>query len=331
MLVSAIIPTYNRAKTIERALNSVLAQTWKEIEVIVVDDGSTDQTIEILKAYGDKVRVIRQQNGGPSAARNTGIKAAKGEIISFLDSDDAWLPLKTERQVKLLQRTESSGVVCCVCNARMLFSSGAITSFQAARLHPEQTEGIWSNPAQILIDRFLFFNQVAAVRREALDHSGYFREDLRIMEDYDMALRLSLAGPWAFIADPMVIWHEDAGSGLSRNLDQLELCQLVLKILDDLSNSSQFGPLLPSAPLLHRRLLLKKKINALSLLSQSSRIRWLSGKRLLLCLKIYEAIYRRLPCASRMITGVILADPGRSRSEWSQQDSVIGKPINRSE
>ncbi len=156
MLVSVIIPTYNRARTIERAVNSVLAQTWKEVEVIVVDDGSTDQTSEVLKVYGDKIRVIHQQNGGASAARNTGIKAATGEIISFLDSDDEWLPSKTERQVKLLQRTESSGVVCCVCDARMLFSSGTVTSFQSARLHPEQVEGIWSNPAEVLATRFFF-------------------------------------------------------------------------------------------------------------------------------------------------------------------------------
>jgi len=85
MLVSVIIPTYNRAKTIERAVNSVLNQTWNQIELIVVDDGSTDQTVEVLKRYGNKIRLIRQQNGGPGAARNTGIKAATGDVISFLD------------------------------------------------------------------------------------------------------------------------------------------------------------------------------------------------------------------------------------------------------
>ena len=302
MLVSVIIPTYNRAKTIERAVNSVLAQTWKEIEVIIVDDGSTDQTSEVLKAYGDKIRVIYQQNGGASAARNTGIKAATGKIISFLDSDDEWLPSKTERQVKLLQCTESSGVVCCVCNARMLFSSGTVTSFQTARLHPEQAECVWSNPTPILIDRFLFFNQVVAVRREALDRIGYFRKDLRIMEDYDLALRLSLAGPWALITDSLVIWHEDAGSGLSRNLSQLDKCRITLQILNDFNNSAQFGPMLPSPRLRHRRLLLKRKIDALVLSSQPERSRWLSGKFMLWCLKIYEAIYRRLPFITRMHT-----------------------------
>ena len=304
MLVSVIIPTYNRSKTIERAVNSVLAQTWKELEIIVVDDGSTDRTDEILRAYGNKIRFIRQQNGGASAARNTGIRAATGEIISFLDSDDEWLPEKTERQVKLLQRTESSGVVCCICNARMLFSSGTVTSFQTSRLFPQQSEGVWSNPGQVLLDRFLLFNQVAAVWRKTLDHSGYFREDLRIMEDYDLALRLALIGPWAFIADPLMIWHEDAGSGLSRNIGQLEICRRTEQILNDLSRSAQFGPLMPRAQLSHRQLLLEREIDALVLSSQNNCIRSLSGRLLLWGLKCYGAVYRRLPFTSRMVTHV---------------------------
>jgi glycosyltransferase involved in cell wall biosynthesis len=302
MLVSVIIPTYNRAKTIERAINSALAQSWKHLEVIVVDDGSTDETVQLLENYGDKIHLIRQRNQGASAARNTGIRAATGEILSFLDSDDEWLPTKTERQVKLLQRTESFGVVCCVCNARKLYSSGAVTSFQTAQLRPDQAEGVWSNPADILIDRFFFFNQVAAVRREVLDHSGYFREDLRIMEDYDLALRLSVAGPWAFIADTLVVWHEDAGVGLSRNVGQLDKCRIALQILSDLSNSAQFGPRLRCSRLLHRRLFLKREIEALILFAQQDRVRRLSGKILLLCLKIYGVLYRRLPFTSRMIT-----------------------------
>jgi len=302
MLVSVIIPTYNRARTIERAINSVLAQSWKPIEVIVVDDGSTDETSDLLATYGNKIRIIKQRNQGASAARNTGIKAAVGEIISFLDSDDSWLPEKTERQVKLLQQTESSGVKCCVCDATMLFGTGTVSSFATAGLHPKQREGVWTNPAEVLTMNFLFFNQVVAVRREALEQSGYFREDLRIMEDYDLALRLSLIGPWAFIADPLVVWHEDAGSGLSRNLSQLEICRHMFHILNDLSNSVQFGPLLPGAPLRHRRRFLKRKINALVLSSESGRLRAASGRFLLLCLKVYEAIYQRCPSTARMIT-----------------------------
>lgn len=309
MLVSAIIPTFNRARTIERAVNSVLNQTWKKIEVIVVDDGSTDQTVEILKTYRGKIRVICQKNGGASAARNTGIKAATGEIISFLDSDDEWLPEKTERQVQLLQRTESSGITCCVCDSRMVRSSGTATSFQLAGLRPRQTEGVWSNPAQILMDRFLLFNQVAAIRREALDRCGYFREDLKIMEDYDLALRLALNGPWAFIAIPLAVWHEDAGSGLSRNVSQLAKCHHALMILRQLSSSAQFGAhfrALSAQGRLNRRLrLLSNEVRALNLSNESNAFAKMLGKSLHLYLRGSEALYRRLPFLHRMITNPV--------------------------
>jgi glycosyltransferase involved in cell wall biosynthesis len=312
MLVSVIIPTYNRSKTIARAVNSVLAQTWKEIEVIVVDDGSTDQTKDVLSQYGDKIRVIRQQNGGPSAARNTGINASKGDIISFLDSDDEWLPSKTERQVRLFQGPQSVKVVGCVCNARMLYSTGAKTSFQIAGLHPKHAEGVWANPAQILVDRFLLFNQVASIRRAAFEKVGCFRQDMRLMEDYDMALRLSLAGPWAYVADPLVIWHEDAGSGLSRNVSQHEISRVALTILDDLSHSAHLRGRLQGGRLRHRRWLLKSKMDALVLASQSDGIRAFSGKLILVGLRIYEALYRRSPFIARMKTNQIegqSADP----------------------
>ena len=303
MLVTAIIPTYNRAKTIERAVNSVLAQTWKEMEVIVVDDGSTDQTNEVLKAYGDKIRVIRQQNGGPSAARNTGIKAATGEIIAFLDSDDEWLPLKTERQAKLLQRTASAGVVCCVCNARMLFSSGTVFSFESAGLHPEQAEGIWSNPVDILMNRFLFFNQVVAVRREALSQSGLFREDLPygLNDDYDLSLRLSLVGPWAFIAEPLVEWHEHIDN-ISRSHRQLEICIHTLRILKDINDSPRFRGILPQARLNRRLRSLNNSIYALRLETHENPSMRLLGRCFHFCLRGYEALHSRISPAPRMLT-----------------------------
>ena len=303
MLVSVIIPTYNRAGTIERAVNSVLAQTWKKTEIIVVDDGSTDQTDQVLKTYGDKIRVIRQKNSGPSAARNTGIKAATGEVISFLDSDDAWLPLKTERQAKLLQRTESSGVVCCVCNARMLFSSGTITSFQSARLQPEQAEGVWSNPAHILIDRFLLFNQVAAVRREALSQSGLFREDLPygLNDDYDLSLRLALIGPWAFIADPLVEWHEHVDN-ISRTHRQLEISTQTMRILKDINNSPRFQQMLPQAMLNRRLRSLSNSICALRLETHKNLSMRLLGRWLQLYLRGSAALYSRMSPASQMLT-----------------------------
>ncbi|EEF62373.1 glycosyltransferase family 2 protein [Pedosphaera parvula] len=300
MLVSAIIPTYNRARTIGSTLESVLSQTWKELEVIVVDDGSTDDTAAVVAGYGDRVRLIRQRNQGPSVARNTGIKASKGEIVSFLDSDDSWLPEKTARQVNLMQRTAGFGVECCVCNARMVYATQTINSFDVADLRPESPEGVWTNPAQVLMDRFLFFNQVVAVRRELLERTGYFREDLRIMEDYDMAMRLSLSGPWGYIAEPLVIWQGGAENSLSQGVSQVDACLQTFQILNDLKSSSQWGPLLPKH-LLHRRMrVLKHRGVAFQLSGQSRPLnRWL-GKLLMIYLQMYEKIYWRLPTTPRM-------------------------------
>jgi glycosyltransferase involved in cell wall biosynthesis len=306
MLVSVIIPTYNRAGTIKRTLESVLNQSWRDLDIIVVDSGSTDGTIEILTAYGDKIRVLCQKKEGPGAARNAGIKAARGEIISFLDSDDEWLPEKTERQVKLLQATESAGVKCCVCNARMLFPSQILTSFASADLYPESQEGIWLNPAEVLVTRFLLFNQVVAVRREALEQAGCFLQGNNIyenlLEDYDLALRLSLIGPWAYIADPMVVYHGDTKDSISQGTTQLEASRRAHEILVNMSNSAKFGPLLPQK-LLHRRIrLLTQQIAALRLSVQPSPTAKLSGKLQLLYLRGRQAIYWRLPSTPRMMT-----------------------------
>jgi len=100
--VSIVIPAFNASWCIRRAVDSVLAQTFTDFELIVVDDGSTDETAEILRSYGDALRVVSQPNGGMSCARNAGIRIARGRYIAFLDADDRWLPAKLERQVKLL-------------------------------------------------------------------------------------------------------------------------------------------------------------------------------------------------------------------------------------
>jgi glycosyltransferase involved in cell wall biosynthesis len=210
-LVSAIIPTYNRAHLVGEAVDSVLGQTYGNIEVIVVDDGSTDDTQAELKRYGNRIRVITQQNAGPSAARNLGIDASRGEFVSFLDSDDLWLPSKIERQVKLMQEAGES-VPCCLCNILMQWNDREIASFEISSLKSSVPEGIWSNAAEVLATRFVLFNQGAMVRREVLNAIGSFDESLRLLEDYELALRLSLQGPWAFIEEPLVVWRETAGS-----------------------------------------------------------------------------------------------------------------------
>lgn len=210
LLASVIIPAYNREDTIGGAVESALVQTYGELEVIVVDDGSTDGTVRALERFGDRIRVICQQNAGPSAARNRGVAASNGEIVGFLDSDDHWLPDKIAKQVALMERA-GPGMCCCVCNATVKGVGGAVigNTFDSAGIHFGFEQGVWTNPQDVLSTRFLLFNQVVAIRREAFDRIGGFNEDLRLLEDYELALRLSAAGPWGVIRDPLVIKFND--------------------------------------------------------------------------------------------------------------------------
>jgi len=109
--VSVVIPTFNRARLVGLTIDSVLAQSYRDMEIIVVDDGSTDDTPQVLAKYGDRIRAIRQPNGGMNAARNAGIAQARGEYLALLDSDDLWLPFKTALQVELLDRFPQTGFV----------------------------------------------------------------------------------------------------------------------------------------------------------------------------------------------------------------------------
>ena len=214
-LVSVIIPTYNRTDVVGNAIDSVLQQTYKKIEIIVVDDGSTDNTQDKLAQYRNVIKVVRQVNAGPAAARNRGVEVSRGEILAFLDSDDLWLPTKIERQVDAMQKTDKS-VPCCLCNAIIHAPNGEErTSFDLACLKASYKEGIWKNVAQVLSTRCVFFTQALAVRREAFLRVGGFDDSLPVMEDHDLALRLSLAGPWVYIKEPLVIYHADRPDGLA--------------------------------------------------------------------------------------------------------------------
>src|SRR5271156_951931 len=187
-LVTAIIATYNRGYIVCEAIESILQQTYGKVELIVVDDGSTDNTQDKLREYGERIRVIYQRNSGPAAAWNSGIQSSRGEIIAFLGSDDIWFPTFVERQVSVLQRCDQS-VPCCLANAVLSFRNGKhTTAFDNAPVDPAHEEGIWSNVSDVLTTRFILFGQTVAIRRNALERVR-FDEGLRYLEDYDLALR----------------------------------------------------------------------------------------------------------------------------------------------
>jgi len=221
-LVSVIIPTYNRSTTLGRAIRSVLNQTYPDVELIVVDDGSTDDTVSILGSYGERIRWMSQQQSGPSAARNTGARLATGKFLSFLDSDDCWESDKIAIQVDLLLRSGEQ-VPCCICDALIIDPNGSqTTSFSVAGVDCSLERGYWTNPELVIATRFILFNQVALIWRSAFEAVGGFCEDLKLLEDHDLAFRLACLGPWGFDERQLVKkYNETLGIGVTAMRDQL--------------------------------------------------------------------------------------------------------------
>jgi glycosyltransferase involved in cell wall biosynthesis len=302
-LISVIIPAYNRAHTVAETVDSVLGQTYTNLEVIVVDDGSTDNTKEILRRYGGRIKNIQQMNAGQMVARNRGIAESQGEIVTFLDSDDIWMPTCVERHVKLLQGTGPE-VPCSLANGWLEFSDGRrITSFQNSSLAPPLEEGLWLNPADVLPTRFVMFCQFVAIRREALKIVRGFDEDLKYMEDYALPLRLSLLGPWGFIREPLVVWRQGAADTVSvsqRALKQarpLRESLLVIRkrYLQDIAGKQEFK----SAQRLQKRELWhdEMELRAIALRERGAKMR---GDLLFNAIRYRKAALRRTSSFAKM-------------------------------
>jgi glycosyltransferase involved in cell wall biosynthesis len=231
--VSVIIPTYNRAELICQTIENVFQQTYQDFEIIIVDDGSTDDTLQKLAKFGEKIRVVTQANAGAAAARNRGAKVASGEMIAFQDSDDVWMPTKLEKQLKVLQDARAD-VSCCLCNAEMHFADKSTTSFELAWLQPAIESGLWTNVAEVLSTTSVLFNQCSLIRSETFKKIGGFDEQYRYMEDYDLPMRLSLEGrTWAFVREPLVIWRQGSPQSLylqaMGNEIRLKECELQIR------------------------------------------------------------------------------------------------------
>jgi glycosyltransferase involved in cell wall biosynthesis len=193
--VSVVIPVYNRAATIKRALNSVLAQSFKDYEIVVVDDGSSDETVAIVRAeYSQALLICHPQNRGASAARNTGIKAARGRWIALLDSDDTWAPDKLARQVSLLEGAPS----------------GIMASATGFYLHKGgKTEAVRIDFAPTQFRREIIFGcsispgSTLVADRRVFDDIGLYDETMRRLEDWDWLLRYADRYDLAYIAEPV--------------------------------------------------------------------------------------------------------------------------------
>jgi len=205
--VSVVIPTYNRAREVCRAVESALQQTRAPLEVIVADDGSTDGTEQALAGYGGPVRYLRIPHSGlPARARNAGIAEARGDYIAFLDSDDAWLVAKLERQAAVLDANPEVGLV----SANALLVKGDGDEPSGAYLPDDRATGEFCL-ADLLYTNFVI-TSTAVARRSVL--LGGFDEDrrLRAIEDYDLWLRMSLVSRVHYIAEPLAIYRDHSSS-----------------------------------------------------------------------------------------------------------------------
>lgn len=194
--VSVIIPTYNRAAFLSAAIDSVLDQRHAPLELIVVDDGSTDDTAGVLARYGEKLVAIRQQNRGPAAARNTGILAARYPLIAFLDSDDFFLPGKVSMQSE--EMAKHPGFLISHTEEKWLRRG---LHLNQKKRHRKTGGNLFARSLELCV---VGMSTVMA-RRELFDEAGLFDEDLPCCEDYDLWLRAGARFPFLFIDTPLTV------------------------------------------------------------------------------------------------------------------------------
>lgn len=193
-LVSIVVPTFNCASYLRLAVQSVLDQDYPEKEIIVVDDGSTDNTAEILAEFGSRIVVINQPNSGIAAARNIGLQSSHGDLIAFLDSDDYWLPGKLRRQVEYLSAHPEVGAVYCGWH-EWRPTAHADVDIKKEWLEAMRTDGIQSSESGMLYNQLLqdciILTSTLLLRREIREGVGLFDSTLRRGQDYDYWLRMS--------------------------------------------------------------------------------------------------------------------------------------------
>ena len=214
MLVSVLVASYNHGRFLRSAIDSCLQQTHPDTEVVVVDDGSTDESLRVLDRYGPRLKVVRQENRGVSAARNRGVKESRGELVSFLDSDDAWLPDKIARQVTLFDRP-SVGMV--YCQLRLVDEKGG----SLGTMPPGLSGRVLEELALLRGPGVPAAGSSAMVRRAVLDEVGGFDESLSTSADWDLWRRIACRHEIELVPEPLVLYRQH-DRAMHRNVEVFE-------------------------------------------------------------------------------------------------------------
>lgn len=229
-LISVVIPLYNREATIQRAIDSVLNQTYSNIEVLVVDDGSTDHSVKMLEKYQNdkRVKIICQDtNRGANAARNKGICEAKGEYIAFQDSDDEWLPNKLEKQIKVMKEQK---FYICFCSFKRHYP-------QTTQVVPNCLEHL---TCEMIKERLKNGNIIGTptlvVHRDVIKNIGVFDEEMPRLQDYEFVLRIAKKYNICFVNEPLVMEYQTDGCISLNNQSLHKAYALLLKKHSDFIN-----------------------------------------------------------------------------------------------
>lgn len=256
-MVSVVIPTFNRAESVGRAIRSVMEQEASPAEIVVVDDGSTDATRDVLEQFGSRiVSVAIAHSGLPSVARNAGIQASSSELVAFLDSDDEWLPYKLGAQLRTLEQDDSVGMVCSNCFVRSSADDRHEQTYFA------QTQRGRTLGFADLLRSNTVVNSTAIVSRSALDQAGPFDEDplLRGVEDYDLWLRVSQVAGIRYLPEALAVYRDRADSIRSAG-PRSQYWLALLRILEKIAEMS------PETYLSYRRIIDQRRSACLGALA----------------------------------------------------------------
>lgn len=228
-MVSIIIPTYNRANLLPRAIESVVKQTYPSWELLIIDDGSTDKTEDVLQKYlSSKIRYIKCPHSGlPAIARNVGIREAEGEWIAFLDSDDMWLTEKLEKQMQVIRNKQGVSLVCT--NVYREIGETGSERMEEYISSPDREAGIYFE--KLLVQNFVVTSTVL-VRRDCLLEMGGFSQspDFLVGEDYDLWLRLSMSYKIEYLSQPLAIYRDIPEEAIRSSQSKLGYWKGILEI-----------------------------------------------------------------------------------------------------
>ncbi len=247
--ISVIIPTYNREVTLERAIKSVLDQTYKNFELIVIDDGSTDNTSQIIDKYSGKIRYFSKLHAGVSSARNLGLEKSEGTWVSFLDSDDYWLPGKLERQIEYL--TNHPGMMILQTEEQWIRNGVPVNPMKK---HKKRSGWIF----RYCLPLCIVSSSAVLIHQKVFNDVGVFDESFPVCEDYDLWLRIATKYQIGLIPEKLIVKTGGHADQLSRKywgMDRFRVRALEKVLNEDLTIE-------------HRKLVLEQIVKKLTILSK---------------------------------------------------------------